>query len=177
MRRRWSLHTIYQGSDFLSLRFRAGINPSGGHSKLWVVTKMMISRTYYVAPPPFPEVNTRNWQSSKRELSSSAFAALEEFYNEREVTEKRFEDLKAGLNLESPPSVALSMDMFSEDWNASQFWVFFYTRNYNLENLSDILSIAMKRPFRWLKSCLRAQPRIATSLLFLLPAFSSRSRI
>ncbi|MCJ1264324.1 hypothetical protein MMC22_004195 [Lobaria immixta] len=55
------------------------------------------------------------------ELSSGAFAALQEFYSEREVSAKRFEDLKTRLDQEASQST-LSMNMFSEDWNASQFW-------------------------------------------------------
>lgn len=59
----------------------------------------------------------------QRVLSSSTIAALQEFYTERDIQEKRFEDLKARIEsqtLQAP----FSMDMFSEDWNASQFWVF-----------------------------------------------------
>ncbi|MCJ1425396.1 hypothetical protein MMC29_003295 [Sticta canariensis] len=55
------------------------------------------------------------------ELSSGAFAALQEFYSERENSTKRFEDLKARSDQESSQAT-LSMNMFSEDWNASQFW-------------------------------------------------------
>lgn len=57
-----------------------------------------------------------------RELSSDASTALQEFYAEKEWREKRFEDLKAGVG-QNPPQTPLSMEMFSEDWNASQFWV------------------------------------------------------
>ncbi len=73
---------------------------------------------------------------SYRQLSGSALAALQDFYKERDVQQKRFEDLKTA----SESNVKLSMDMFSvlfssyilvflcltmlkEDWNASQFWV------------------------------------------------------
>lgn len=47
---------------------------------------------------------------------------LEDFYSEREQNEKRFEDLKVQME-QQQPKTPLSMDMFSEDWNASQFWV------------------------------------------------------
>ncbi|KAI4245740.1 MAG: hypothetical protein L6R40_002268 [Gallowayella cf. fulva] len=54
-------------------------------------------------------------------LSADTLAVLEDFYSEREQNEKRFEELKVQTEqnrLEEP----LSMTMFSEDWNASQFW-------------------------------------------------------
>ncbi|MCJ1299013.1 hypothetical protein MMC08_001804 [Hypocenomyce scalaris] len=55
------------------------------------------------------------------ELSGSALTALQEFYTERDDRLKRFEDLKsAAENQHSKAS--LSMDVFTEDWNASQFW-------------------------------------------------------
>ncbi|KAA6408795.1 MAG: N-6 adenine-specific DNA methyltransferase 2 [Lasallia pustulata] len=55
------------------------------------------------------------------ELSGSALAALQEFYTERDDRQKRFEELKSAA--EDRHSMAeLSMDVFTEDWNASQFW-------------------------------------------------------
>lgn len=56
------------------------------------------------------------------ELSSNALAALQEFYKERESQEQRFEELKAAAEV-SNKDVRYSMQMFAEDWNASQFWV------------------------------------------------------
>ena len=47
--------------------------------------------------------------------------ALEEFYVEKDHQKQRFDNLKAQIN--SNPQLPLSMEMFSEDWNASQFWV------------------------------------------------------
>lgn len=55
-------------------------------------------------------------------LPGNTIAALQEFYTEREASAKRFEELRAGL--EERPQI-LSMNMFMEDWNASQFWVWF----------------------------------------------------
>lgn len=55
-------------------------------------------------------------------LPGDTIAALQEFYTERELSTKRFEELKTGL--EEHPQI-LSMNMFMEDWNASQFWVWF----------------------------------------------------
>ncbi|KAL8862556.1 MAG: hypothetical protein Q9178_001054 [Gyalolechia marmorata] len=54
-------------------------------------------------------------------LPADTLALLEDFYSERDQNEKRFEHLKAQTEddrLETP----LSMTMFTEDWNASQFW-------------------------------------------------------
>lgn len=56
------------------------------------------------------------------ELSGSALAALQEFYTERDDQQKRFEELKLGAE-EQHSKTRLSMDVFTEDWNASQFWV------------------------------------------------------
>ena len=55
-------------------------------------------------------------------LSKDALAALQEFYNDRDVQQKRFEELKLATESHLQPKL-LSMDMFTEDWNASQFWV------------------------------------------------------
>ena len=52
-------------------------------------------------------------------LSTDSLAALKEFYAEQDVQAKRSEDLKSAVE----QNAELSMDMFSEDWNASQFWV------------------------------------------------------
>jgi hypothetical protein len=46
---------------------------------------------------------------------------LKEFYGEKDTREKQFEDLKA--KAENDFEGKLSMDAFTEDWNASQFWV------------------------------------------------------
>lgn len=47
---------------------------------------------------------------------------LQQFYTERAESEKRFEDLKTAAE-EQRSECRFYMDMFSEDWNASQFWV------------------------------------------------------
>lgn len=83
-------------------------------------------------------------------LPGDTIAALQEFYTERELSAKRFEDLKAGL--EGRPQI-LSMNMFMEDWNASQFWVWISFVQTEREDWSrtgraNILhSIAMRRQF------------------------------
>ena len=47
--------------------------------------------------------------------------ALKEFYSQRDHQEQQFDNLKAQIS--SNPQLPLSMETFSEDWNASQFWV------------------------------------------------------
>lgn len=83
-------------------------------------------------------------------LPGDTIAALQEFYTERELSAKRFEELKAGLD--GRPQI-LSMNMFMEDWNASQFWVWISLVQTEREDWSrtgraNILhSIAMRRQF------------------------------
>ena len=47
--------------------------------------------------------------------------ALKEFYSEKDHQQQRFNNLKA--QLDPKLQLPLSMEIFSEDWNASQFWV------------------------------------------------------
>ncbi|KAI4655329.1 hypothetical protein J4E93_000040 [Alternaria ventricosa] len=54
------------------------------------------------------------------QLSGDALAALKEFYGERDARQKQFEELKG--QAEDDFEGKLSMDAFTEDWNASQFW-------------------------------------------------------
>ncbi|KAF2641594.1 hypothetical protein P280DRAFT_549286 [Massarina eburnea CBS 473.64] len=54
------------------------------------------------------------------QLSAGALDALKEFYTERDTRQKQFEDLK--LKAEDEFEGKLSMEAFTEDWNASQFW-------------------------------------------------------
>lgn len=71
-------------------------------------------------------------------LSGDAFAALQDFYSEKDQREKDFEELKnKAENNEQLQSTPLSMNMFSEDWNASQFWVenYLLTKSYCLSYL------------------------------------------
>jgi hypothetical protein len=61
-----------------------------------------------------------NIANQRRQLSGDALAALKEFYGERDAREKQFENLKS--QAEDDFEGKLSMDAFTEDWNASQFW-------------------------------------------------------
>ncbi|KAF9731745.1 Protein-lysine N-methyltransferase EFM5 [Paraphaeosphaeria minitans] len=54
------------------------------------------------------------------QLSAGALDALKEFYGERDARAKQFEDLKT--QAEDDFAGTLSMEAFTEDWNASQFW-------------------------------------------------------
>ncbi|KAJ9647161.1 Protein-lysine N-methyltransferase efm5 [Coniosporium apollinis] len=56
-------------------------------------------------------------------LSAGALDALKEFYGERDARQKQFEDLKSQAENEFGNGQPLSMAAFTEDWNASQFWV------------------------------------------------------
>jgi hypothetical protein len=53
-------------------------------------------------------------------LPSDTLRALAEFQAERDAKAKEFEDLKR--QAENDFTGKLSMDVFGEDWNASQFW-------------------------------------------------------
>ena len=78
-------------------------------------------------------------------LSSGALAALQDFYFERDIREKKFEDLRSASELSRPEAI-LSMDMFTEDWNASQFWVLEQSLLTWYRIPVDVLSTAMKLP-------------------------------
>ncbi|KAF1920579.1 putative N6-adenine methyltransferase-domain-containing protein [Ampelomyces quisqualis] len=54
------------------------------------------------------------------QLSGSALDALKEFYGERDARQKQFENLKS--QAEDDFEGKLTMEAFTEDWNASQFW-------------------------------------------------------
>jgi hypothetical protein len=56
------------------------------------------------------------------QLSADALNALKQFYGERDTREKLFEDLKTQAESEFDGQKLLSMEAFTEDWNASQFW-------------------------------------------------------
>ncbi|KAI1454628.1 putative N6-adenine methyltransferase-domain-containing protein [Annulohypoxylon moriforme] len=55
-------------------------------------------------------------------LSSHALSALQEFYGERDAHAEKFEKLKTAAEEEHVDSQPLSMELFTEDWNKSQFW-------------------------------------------------------
>lgn len=62
--------------------------------------------------------------TSIRTLNASALAALQDFYHERDERQKKFSDLQKAAedDFGQESSKEFSMEMFSEDWNASQFW-------------------------------------------------------
>jgi len=55
-------------------------------------------------------------------LSGSALAALQDFYIQRDKDQDAFQQLKSDTG-RGDKSNTLSISMFKEDWNASQFWV------------------------------------------------------
>lgn len=55
-------------------------------------------------------------------MDPSTLAALKDFYSERDQREKQFQDLKSAAEDGFDKQAHISMDMFGEDWNASQFW-------------------------------------------------------
>jgi len=69
-------------------------------------------------------LNLSSIDKRDRKLNSSALSALQEFYTERDTRAKAFEDLrtKAEDDFDSGQQQKLSMELFTEDWNASQFW-------------------------------------------------------
>jgi len=65
-------------------------------------------------------------------------ALLQEFYTERDEREKQFEDLKSKAEDEfDNSSKPLSMDLFTESWQDSQFWYKDETATVLAEQLLD----------------------------------------
>ena len=56
-----------------------------------------------------------------RVLSSTTLAVLQEFYAEQGEQNEKLEDLKARQDVAGQRKT-LTMEAFTEDWNASQFW-------------------------------------------------------
>jgi hypothetical protein len=62
-------------------------------------------------------------ENPNSQLDPSTLALLQEFYTERDEREKQFEDLKSKAEDDfSDASKPLSMDLFTESWQDSQFW-------------------------------------------------------
>ncbi|PSK54095.1 hypothetical protein B9Z65_7901 [Elsinoe australis] len=70
-------------------------------------------------------------------LDPSTLAALQDFYSERDTRQKQFEDLKTAAEDGFSGNANISMDMFGEDWNASQFWYTEATADTLAEQLLD----------------------------------------
>lgn len=71
------------------------------------------------------------------QLDPSTLALLQEFYTERDEREKQFEDLKSKAEDEFDSSKPLSMDLFTESWQDSQFWYKDETATILAEQLLD----------------------------------------
>ncbi|KAI1371913.1 putative N6-adenine methyltransferase-domain-containing protein [Hypoxylon crocopeplum] len=76
------------------------------------------SSVYYDLPP----ATEKEKREDKKTLSSHALAALQDFYGERDAHADKFEKLKAAAEEQHDNALPLSMDVFTEDWNESQFW-------------------------------------------------------
>lgn len=72
-------------------------------------------------PYVYTSNQTHVYAKQRRQLSVGALDALKEFYGERDARQKQFEELKE--QAEDDFEGKLSMEAFTEDWNASQFWV------------------------------------------------------
>ena len=66
----------------------------------------------------------RDEEEETLQLPSDTLALLQAFQDEKLTREKQFEDLKlqAESDFEATQDGKLSMDLFIEDWNTSQFW-------------------------------------------------------
>jgi hypothetical protein len=72
------------------------------------------------------------------QLDPSTLALLQEFYTERDEREKQFEDLKSKAEDDfDDASKPLSMDLFTESWQDSQFWYKDETATILAEQLLD----------------------------------------
>jgi hypothetical protein len=59
-------------------------------------------------------------------LSTAAMAALQEFYSDQANLDAKFSALKEASETRFD---SIQMDLFQEDWQLSQFWVFFIYHN------------------------------------------------
>jgi len=76
----------------------------------------------------FPRYTTYHVLTFHSALSSTALDALKSFYAERDAHAQQFEKLQAAAeeqHASSSSAEPLSMSLFTEDWNESQFWVCF----------------------------------------------------
>jgi hypothetical protein len=88
--------------------------------------RMMSCRRYiFLSSYHFKHELTQFWFFFfNRTLSSSTLDALKQFYAERDAHTEKFAKLQAAAEERSLTDQGhLSMDMFAEDWNESQFWV------------------------------------------------------
>lgn len=71
------------------------------------------------------------------QLAPDALALLQEFYQERDTREKQFEDLKVAAENDFDDQAPISMDLFGESWQDSQFWYSDATATTLAEQLLD----------------------------------------
>jgi hypothetical protein len=97
-----------------------------------ISTRMIVRKIFPLLSSP---TNT-NLQNNSQ-LDPSTLALLQEFYTERDEREKQFEDLKTKAEDEFDTSKPLSMDLFTESWQDSQFWYKDETATVLAEQLLD----------------------------------------
>ncbi|KAG9229857.1 putative N6-adenine methyltransferase-domain-containing protein [Amylocarpus encephaloides] len=113
-------------------------------------------------------------------LSGSALDALKEFYADRDALQKKFEDLKTGAEDEfdgandrsggERKAKMLSMDVFPESWQDSQFWYSDETATALADELLDgataettIAVVSAPSVFIQLKNILKKEDKAAAS--------------
>lgn len=70
-------------------------------------------------------------------MAPDSLALLQEFYQERDTREKQFEDLKVAAENDFDDQAPISMDLFGESWQDSQFWYSDATATTLAEQLLD----------------------------------------
>ncbi|KAK4452068.1 putative N6-adenine methyltransferase-domain-containing protein [Podospora aff. communis PSN243] len=106
--------------------------------------------THPLAQPKHPIASlkmTNPESDDELTLSSSALDALKEFYAERDAHAEKFAKLQADAEERLHGQAPLSMDLFAEDWNKSQFWYSEETANQYarqlLEGATEDMTIAI----------------------------------
>lgn len=74
----------------------------------------------YAATPP---ILHDSFLTRDRRLAPDTLDALREFYADREAQQAQFNYLRSRQEMKPDKDTPLTMEYFSEDWNASQFWV------------------------------------------------------
>ncbi|KAK4187831.1 NADH-ubiquinone oxidoreductase 40 kDa subunit [Podospora australis] len=107
-----------------------GIEPSDLSKWTYHYLQSFRSSTYWDLPPATEKEKREDKKMANQDsddelvLSSSALDALKEFYSERDARAEQFAKLQAKAEEQhaSAQQQPLSMDVFTEDWNESQFW-------------------------------------------------------
>lgn len=87
------------------------------------------------------------------------------------MQQKKFEDLQSVAE-QSNQKDMLSMEMFTEDWNSSQFWV--WMELVSFECMADVLSTVKTRLQPWQSNYLKGRMRRRQLQLYLPRVSSSK---